>query len=261
MEFYHLSTFAQSNVGCNSRRHIQHILDATYPPVNGAGDNCFAEYERREKEGSTFFSVHALMSHFSQQRTLYELLNCKCEDCDNARDTPNYKLPVTDHSNTLRKEPLFLALMVYLGKLHYIYFWMKWGVSWRYLPCRPECPDAHQPRLAECPSNSQLKEILPLPRERFIFRNVYDRALEMFSPVVLQIPASQICPYSEYDDLKRFPYLKEESNITQGSFGVIKKLKIMRDYLHPTMRRRMNAYSNDDKVRLSLHRLRSNHFY
>ncbi|PNP84163.1 hypothetical protein FNYG_02851 [Fusarium nygamai] len=48
-----------------------------------------------------------------------------------------------------------------------------------------------------------------------MFRNVYDRALEMFSPVVLQIPASQICPYSEYDDLKRFPYLEEEADITQ----------------------------------------------
>ncbi|KAF5635796.1 serine threonine kinase [Fusarium sp. NRRL 52700] len=252
MEFYHLSTLAQSKAGCNSRRHIQHVLDATYPPVDGAGDNCFAEYERRERDGGIFFSVHALMSHFSQQGTLDELLNCNCEDCDNARDTPNHKLTVTDHSNTLRKEPLFLALMVYLGKLHYIYFWMKWGLSWRSLSCRPECPDSHQPRLAECPSNIQLKEILRIPRDRLMFRNVYDRALEMFSPVVLQIPASQVCPYSEYDNLKRFPYLEEESRINQGSFGILKKLKIMPDYLHPTMRDRMKSYSSDDKLLFAL---------
>ncbi|KAF4475781.1 serine threonine kinase [Fusarium agapanthi] len=252
MEFYHLSTLAQSKAGCNSRRHIQHILDATYPPVDEAGDNCFAEYERREREGGIFFSIHALMSHFSQQETLDDLLNCICKDCDNARDTPNQKLPVSDHSNTLRKEPLFLALMVYLGKLHYIYFWMKWGVSWRSLSCRPECPDNHQPRLAECPSNSQIKEVLRLPRDRLMFRNFYDRALEMFSPVVHQIPESQICPYSEYHDLKRFPYLEEKSRITQGSFGVMKKLEIMRDYLHPTMRARMKSYSSGDKLLFAL---------
>lgn len=251
MEFYRLSTLAQSLEGCNSRLHIQPILDATYPRVDEAGDDCFVSYERRERDGGMFFSVHALMSHFSQQKTIDELLSCPCDDCKNARDATNYKLPVTDHSNTLRKKPLFLALMVYLGKLHYIYFWMKWGVAWRFLNCRPKCPDNHQPQLARCPTNSQLKEVLPLPRYRLMFQNVYDRALEMFSPVVFQIEESQICPYLECGELERFPYLEEKSRITQGSFGAMKKLEIMCDYLHPTMRNRMKSYSSDDKVRSS----------
>jgi hypothetical protein len=192
--------------------------------------------------------VHALMSHFSREDTLGALLSCNCKDCADARDVANYKLPVTDHSNSLRNEPLFLALMVYLGKLHYIYLWMKSGVPWRSLSCGQECRDDHHPRLAECPTINQLKGVLPLLRDRLMFRNVYYRALEMFSPVVLEIPSSQICPYSEYDDLKRFPYLEEEADITQGSFGVIRKLKIMQEYLHPTMRSRMKSHSNDDKV-------------
>lgn len=54
MEFYHLSTLAQSKAGCNSRLHIQHILDATYPRVDEAGNNFFAEYERRERGGDVF---------------------------------------------------------------------------------------------------------------------------------------------------------------------------------------------------------------
>ncbi|SCO76589.1 uncharacterized protein FRV6_00801 [Fusarium oxysporum] len=252
MEFYHLSTLAQSKAGCNSRLHIQHILDATYPGVDEAGDNCFSEYERREREGGMFFSVHALMSHFSQPGTLDELLSCDCDDCSDARNSDNDSLPITDHSNDLRTKPLFLALMVYLGKLHYIYFWTKWRLSWKSQPCRPNCPDHHQPQLPEFPNNKKLKVLLPQSLDFLMFRNVYDRALEMFSPVVLQIPASQICPYSVYHELERFPYLEEESDITQGSFGTMKKLEIMRDYLHPTMRTRMESYSKNDKLLFAL---------
>ncbi|KAG5793153.1 hypothetical protein H9Q69_007812 [Fusarium xylarioides] len=74
----------------------------------------------------------------------------------------------------------------------------------------------------------------------------------MFSPVVFQIPADEICPYLECDELERFPYLEEKSRITQGSFGAMKKLEIMRDYLHPTMRTRMKSYSSDDKLLFAL---------
>ncbi|EXK24853.1 serine/threonine protein kinase [Fusarium oxysporum f. sp. melonis 26406] len=263
MEFYHLSTLAQSKAGCNSRLHIQHILDATYPRVDEAGDNFFAEYERREREGGMFFSVHALMSHFSQPATLDQLLSCKCKDCSNARNVTNYKLPVADFTNNLRQEPLFLALMVYLGKLHYIYFWIKWGVSRTSLPCLYGCPNNNQPRLRECPKNNQhclrqcpndnqLERLLRPGRDVSIFRTIYNRALEMFSPVVIEIPESEVCPYLECHELKRFPYLEEKSCIREGSFGAMKKLEIMSDYLHPTMRKRMKPYSTNEKLLFAL---------
>jgi hypothetical protein len=70
----------------------------------------------------------------------------------------------------------------------------------------------------------------------------------MFSPVVIEIPESEVCPYLECHELKRFPYLEEKSCIREGSFGAMKKLEIMSDYLHPTMRKRMKPYSTNEKV-------------
>ncbi|KAF4442114.1 serine threonine kinase [Fusarium acutatum] len=85
-----------------------------------------------------------------------------------------------------------------------------------------------------------------------MFRTVYNRALEMFSPVVIEIPESKVCPYLEYHDHKRFPYLEEKSRIREGSFGAMKKLEIMSDYLHPTMRERMSPYSTNKKLFFAL---------
>ncbi|KAF5647075.1 serine threonine kinase [Fusarium sp. NRRL 25303] len=263
MEFYRLSTLSKSIKACNSRLHIQHILNATYPRVDEASDNCFAEYERREREGGMFFSVHALMSHFSQPSTLEQLLSCDCDDCIDARNLTDYKLPVTDFTNDLRQEPLFLALMVYLGKLHYIYYWIKWGVYRTSLPCLHGCPNNNRPRLRECPKSNQhclrrcpddkdLERLLGSRRAASMFRTVYNRAFEMFSPVVLEIPESKVCPYLEPHELKRFPYLEEKPCITEGSFGAMKKLKIMSDYLHPTMRDRMKPYSTKEPLLFAL---------
>lgn len=64
------------------------------------------------REGGMFFSVHALMSHFSQPATLDQLLSCISKDCSNARNVTNYKLPVADLTNDLRQEPLFRGFRV-----------------------------------------------------------------------------------------------------------------------------------------------------
>ncbi|KAK2668256.1 Protein kinase domain [Fusarium oxysporum f. sp. vasinfectum] len=74
----------------------------------------------------------------------------------------------------------------------------------------------------------------------------------MFSPVVIEIPESEVCPYLECHELKRFPYLEEKSCIREGSFGAMKKLEIMSDYLHPTMRKRMKPYSTNEKLLFAL---------
>jgi hypothetical protein len=240
MDYYRLSTLAQSSDGCEGRHHIQPILDAAYPRVHDNSHNKFEQYEHREKEEKMFFSQRRLVHHFERPDVIRRLHNCPCGDCSNARNGDNDMLLVSDIERS--SDPLLLALMVYLGKLHYLHFWRRWRISWR----------------TEQPNDEHLAMLLSLPLERIIFRRIYNRAVRMLNPVMLEGPEPEICPYSEHFGAERFPYLETEWDVEQGSFGKMVRLQILPEYLRPTMEQSMRKYacSNDMVSReVSLHPL------
>ncbi|XEV01516.1 hypothetical protein FSHL1_006803 [Fusarium sambucinum] len=231
MEHYRLLTLARSQGGCESRRHIQPILDAAYPRVDKTNGDAFDNYEKREKEGKLFFSQSDLKEYFSQPATADQLLGCECQDCSDARDIDNTKLSISTIRDKLRRLPLFLALMVYLDRFHYVYLWMQWNVDF-----------GDKSSLPECPGETQLQAKIKTFQEIAIFRRVYGNALEMFSPVVFKIPEDGICLLLDCHSTKRFPYTDEKSSIKQGSFGCLTKHEIVPEYLHHTIRARMKDY-------------------
>jgi serine/threonine protein kinase len=246
MDYYRLSAMARSEDGCKSRKHIKAILESLYPPIEETSKPLFQRYEDRERK--MFFSTESLKSHFENPANIESLLKCECRDCTEARDDGD-KLPSSDDSVVIGKQPLLLALMTYLGKLHYMYYWIRWGIV-----------NHRQDHLPVCPDDGFLRVLINDSMEREMFRSAYERALHMLHPVVFTITPAMVCPYLDFDypnleldypnfeDL-RFPYQNERLNVTQGFFGVMTKLEIHPDYLDSSVLDRMKGYPRIDRNR------------
>ncbi|KAG5659489.1 hypothetical protein KAF25_002048 [Fusarium avenaceum] len=247
MDYYRLSAMAQSGDGCKSRKHIEAILKSLHPSIENTSKPLFQSHEDRERK--MFFSKEPLKSHFEDSTNIQSLLNCKCTDCRKARDHDD-KLPSLGDSVDLSKKPRFLALMTYLGKVHYIHYWMRRGIVKREIDHLPACPN-----------DGCLKDLMNNSSERETFRSAYERALNMLCPHVFEIPPTMICPYSDFnypnfEDL-RFPYQNEMLNKTQGFFGVMTRLEIHPDYLDSSVLNRMEGYPRIDRNQPPLFALKS----
>ncbi|KIL93704.1 serine threonine protein kinase [Fusarium avenaceum] len=247
MDYYRLSAMARSDDGCKSRKHIEAILKSLHPSIENASKPLFQSHEDRERK--MFFSKEPLKSHFEDSTNIQSLLNCKCTDCAKARDDDD-KLPSLGDSVDLSKKPRFLALMTYLGKVHYIHYWMRRGIVKREIDHLPACPN-----------DGFLKDLINKSSDRETFRSAYERALNMLCPHVFEIPPTMICPYSDFnypnfEDL-RFPYQNEMLNKTQGFFGVMTRLEIHPDYLDSSVLNRMKGYPRIDRNQPPLFALKS----
>ncbi|KAI6749334.1 hypothetical protein HG530_015173 [Fusarium avenaceum] len=247
MDYYRLSAMARSDDGCKSRKHIEAILKSLHPSIENASKPLFQSHEDRERK--MFFSKEPLKSHFEDSTNIQSLLNCKCTDCAKARDDDD-KLPSLGDSVDLIKKPRFLALMTYLGKVHYIRYWMRRGIVKREIDHLPACPN-----------DGFLKDLINNSSDRETFRSAYERALNMLCPHVFEIPPTMICPYSDFnypnfEDL-RFPYQNEMLNKTQGFFGVMTRLEIHPDYLDSSVLNRMKGYPRIDRNQPPLFALKS----
>lgn len=246
MDYYRLSAMARSEDGwCKSQKHIKAILESIHPPIEEITHKSrFERYEDRERK--MFFSRETLQAHFESPAHIQSLLKCECKDCAEARKD---KWPWSEIWRDIRVLPnvvLFLAVMTYLGKVHYIYYWIKWGIVSLNL-------NDSQDGFPVCPDDGLLKDLINDDLDREMFRSAYERAIRMLSPVCFEITPALVCFYLDYDgpnlDLKcpkfkdlRFPYQKESLIVSQGFFGVMSKLEILPQFLHDSVLEGMKKY-------------------
>lgn len=244
MDYYRLSAMARSgDEWCKSRKHIKAILESMHPPIEETNKPLFERYEDRERK--MFFSKENLLAHFGTPAHIKSLLKCKCNDCKDTRDN---KLSWSKRSLAIKELPfqaLFLALMTYLGKVHYIHDWMKRDIIdlGHGQDCLPVCPD-----------DELLKDLIKDNFDREMFRNAYNRAIRMLNPVCFEITPSLIC-FKDYDgpnselDCLRFPYQNESLIVTQGFFGAMSQLEILPQFLHESVLDGMENYRRIEKDR------------
>ncbi|KAJ4113945.1 hypothetical protein NW768_011475 [Fusarium equiseti] len=121
----------------------------------------------------------------------------------------------------VHSHPWILGFMIYLGKLHYIYYWIKWNFFNARGGLKNEILD----------DGFVEEELIRTELDRSAFQKAYTHAISMFFPMAFQVQNDEICPYHELPVSRRFPYSKEEPILTRGFYGVMTKAEILLEYL------------------------------
>lgn len=176
-----------------------------------------------------FFSRARLNEYF--RPLVNSLLGCECDDCAEARNDGNDMVFVSNMQRLLRSHSWLLGFMIYLGKLHYIYYWMRW----KFFNLRSGLK-------ASVKDEGHLTTLMASESGRSIFDEAYKRAISMFDPMTFEIHEDETCPYWQPHDSCRFPYVKEESISTTGFYGALTKVEILPEHLNPNMIEIMRRY-------------------
>ncbi|CAM1500524.1 Fc.00g096860.m01.CDS01 [Cosmosporella sp. VM-42] len=216
---------------CESRNHIRPLLQCAFPPICETSETLFDDYEKRGSR--MFFSRRRLEKHFGSSRTIDLLLSCECTRCADSRGEGLTGNSAWEVVLRLRDGALLLSLMVYLGKLHFVYAWITSGIWDKPL-------DAAISHMDE----KKFASLFDTDLEKKLFHKAYKRALEMFDPVVFKIPDSNLCPDDHYSDIRRFPFWREETGMPQGSFGKMTQFEILDEYVDASVTERMKDYSS-----------------
>ncbi|KAI6763247.1 hypothetical protein HG531_013144 [Fusarium graminearum] len=217
MDLYRLLALSQDPQGCEGRLHINKLLEYSYPSIKTRLE------DNGQKEAEMFFSRAELNKHF--RPFVKDLLDCKCHNCNAAKQDVKDLYWVTIKKSLLESHPWILGFMIYLGKLHYIYYWMKWDFF-----------DSRGDLKSGIMDDNRLQEKLIKPSlDRLIFKQAYLRAYSMFYPMAFEIHKNEPCPFRELPEPCRFPYLEKESISTDGFYGVMTKVQILPEYLNKNM--------------------------
>lgn len=222
MDHYRLLYPPHSDCACTT--FASNVIDCANPPIDEAADDLFSRLEHRR--GRMFFSRHKLKRCFQNPEVVHALLRCICPNCRSKR---RVFLTAQTNEDTVRKEAwLLLAMMVYLGKLHFIYDWINRPIT-----------DAN---LGDALESGFLKGVIHDSLERKLFTGAYERARETFNPVVFRIESGGLYTRNTYSDHKRFPFLREELHERQGCFGQITNVEIAWHDLDQTIIDKMEQY-------------------
>ncbi|XEU97478.1 hypothetical protein FSHL1_002764 [Fusarium sambucinum] len=215
MDLYRLFALSEGVQRCEGRKrvHIEGLLNCACPTI----DLSFENYAKRDPK--MFFSQTRLKDYF--RPNVNDLLGCDCEECENAKNADMDLLEVSRMTTLVESHPWILGFMIYLGKLHYIYYWIKWD----FFNSRGELKNA----ILEDGFVEQ--NLIEAEFDRSIFQKAYNRAVSMFFPMDFQIYNSEMCPYRDLPPSRRFPYSKEEPILTTGFYGVMTKVEIVPEYL------------------------------
>ncbi|KAH7006595.1 kinase-like domain-containing protein [Fusarium venenatum] len=218
MDLYRLLALSENVQGCEGRKrlHIEGLLNCACPEIKFP-ELSFADYAKRDPK--MFFSRTRLNNYF--ELFIDDLLDCKCQECKAAKNADMDILWVSRMKTRVQSHPWILGFMIYLGKLHYIYYWMKWD----FFNLRGELEKAILvDGLVE-------KELIKTKFDLPIFQEAYNRAISMFFPMDFQIQNNDLCSYRDLPDSRRFPYSEEEPISTTGFYGVMTKVEIVPEYL------------------------------
>ncbi|KAM5349434.1 hypothetical protein ACJ41O_005939 [Fusarium nematophilum] len=235
MELY--LRLAGSSGECKSQDHILELYKCALPPIDFDSDTTYEDHEKRRHE--MFFSKAKLRQYFKKPKVIFDLLSCECGQCTAGQEklTELDKQPFQNIIETSKDGPLFLALTVYLGKLHYVYSWLTSDFTDLEL------------RLAESRlANRLVAQFLSERRQANLFLRAWAQTIEMFDPVVLEFTRKTHYPHKEYEGIQRFPFREcQNRDIQQGSFGSMEKFEIQPEYCHRSIEEHMREYPSSTR--------------
>ncbi|CAF3495459.1 unnamed protein product [Fusarium graminearum] len=218
MDLYRLLALSENVQACEGRQrpHIKELLNCVYPTIDFS-QLSFDKYARRDPK--MFFSRTRLNNYFG--RFVNDLLKCNCQECRTAKEVDMDIMGISGMKTLLQGHPWILGFMIYLGKLHFIYYWIKWG----FFDSRGVLKNAIlDDALVK-------KDLIQTEPDRLIFQKAYNHAISMFFPMSFQIENNEACPYRYLPESRRFPYSREEPISTKGFYGVMTKVEIVPEYL------------------------------
>jgi hypothetical protein len=207
---------------CEGRKrlHIEGLLNCAYPPIK-LRQLRLEDYAQEEPK--IFFSRARLNSYFGPY--VKEILDCKCQECTAARDDDIDMLWLSEKKSQLHRYPWIFGFMIFFGKLHYIYYWMKWNLF-----------DSREYIKAGIIDDKRLEEkLIKDPLDRLIFKQAYLRAISMFYPMTFEVQDNETCPYRDLPDSCRLPYLNAKSISANGFYRAMSKVEILPEHLDRKM--------------------------
>ncbi|KAK4221866.1 kinase-like domain-containing protein [Podospora fimiseda] len=221
---------------CRGRLYIRTVIDCAYPPISATLEDLFDRVEKRGEK--MFFSQKQLKEKFNDQ-VVYRLLKCPCDQCVEARGA---SVPAHLRDDVRKKHAwLLFPVMVYLGKLHFVYSWLS-AIEPANVnnETRSHAP-VHRDQIANW------ETLIPHEIERLLFPSAYERVLRMFNPFVFQLSGdndpvrtNDLVPYA------RFPYDAEKTLVETQSVKVI-YFEVPAEYVHQSVRNRMLLYPSSIK--------------
>jgi len=209
---------------CACTTFAKKVIKCADPPIDETAKDLFSRLEHRY--GRMFFSHHKLKALFQDPKVVQALLGCECSNCTSRR--PGLLTAKTNEDTVWKEAWLLLAMMIYLGKLHFIHDWVNRPIT-----------DAN---LGDALGSGFLDAVIDDSLERKLFTGAYERAREIFNPVVFRIEDGGLYTRNTYPDHKRFPFLREELHERQGCFGQITKVEIAWHDLDQTIIAKMEQY-------------------
>ncbi|KAJ4326752.1 hypothetical protein N0V84_002872 [Fusarium piperis] len=226
---------------CESRKHVRHLLECALPPLDENSNTPFADYEgRRDK---MFFSRKKIQAYFGNSTVINNLLGCRCHPCKQARERTS-ALDEEERPGIIESSQdgkILFALMIYLKKFHFVYAWF--ASSYRETDLSHAIFQLHR--------HGTFNSFMASEKERRLFKEACDQALEMLNPVQLSFSVSE-AP-REYADSQRFPFHAVD-RISGGNFGTLKKFEIVEEYRDPSLEPvfAMKSVKIPDRDRLAL---------
>jgi hypothetical protein len=215
---------------CEGHKHILDILECACPPIERDSETLFDKIE--ERGDKMFFSQERLKKHFVNKPFVIDnLLKCTCSDCQHERGDPRDGV---DYIQDVREKYawLLLPIMIYLGKLHFVYPWIRASRAkrWRNVNMQRKTHDA-----VECSQIASLESLLPNIQERTLFKAAFARVQHMFSPAVFSMSPK----YVRYPGYARFPFQNGSQSTPQGQSGTVRCFEIPGEYVDDTVQTTM----------------------
>ncbi|KAH7142070.1 kinase-like domain-containing protein [Dactylonectria macrodidyma] len=176
-----------------------------------------------------FFSQEKLRQHFGNPSQIKRLLACECSYCKRSRE--RFSELDTKSLTSTSGGPLFLALLVYLSKLHFVYPWMVSKFRNKDFPYAASF--LHK--------TEELQSYFETAEKKALFDDACRQAVEMFDPVILDFSAEPVPEYKNYERMDRFPFC-DVQDLERGSFGRLRRFEIYQEYCRDEIRDHMKKY-------------------
>ncbi|KAK4167862.1 kinase-like domain-containing protein [Cladorrhinum sp. PSN259] len=220
---------------CRGRVYILTVIDCAFPPIPATSENLYKLVEQRGEK--MFFSQKKLRADFNEQ-VINTLLNCQCKHCVGARGGYGAGDPLADVRS--KYAWLLFPLMIYLGKLHFVYPWLSAIELDKVNHTAKTHPTVH------CDDIANLSRLVPNDIERMLFRSAYQRVLRMFNPFVFQLSGLGEVPHNNLVPHARFPYENERPLVAKQSASVT-YFEVPAEYMHKSVKEKMKLYPSSMK--------------
>jgi hypothetical protein len=229
---------------CMGQSFMGAILEHELPEIDENSETAFKDLEVNQE--AVFFSKEGLKRTLRNTTNIRKLVNCGCKHCLGHRPVGLGVEALV--STTFDEGWLILAILIYLGKLHFLKNWLNKGSS-----ISNENLHAVMTHL----ETKQAAGLFSSESEKRMFWGAYRKIMHLFDPVVFKLPTAsmatekgppKIFSQVNYDELCRFPYLDQKHDFKIGSSGILKKFQIPEEYLVDEVKARVSGYSSCKKA-------------